>query len=154
MFDGAQSQSKAFIQEFELYTHVNEDHHSIQQPYQRIFLTLSYMKGPKIDDWVSVMTVRPELLFFFSFPSPPSPYHGPLPYLADCAPSLLSITCFTLALTVLHTRASVPADVHPLCTVHACVSSPLPYVSLHPLCTPPYPPNMCSTMPLVHVLVV
>ena len=39
--------------------------------------------------------------------------------IADYAPSLLSITCLTLALTVLHTRASVPADVHPLCTVHA-----------------------------------
>ena len=55
VFDGAQSQSEAFIQEFELYAHVNEDHHSIQQPYRRIFLTLSYMKGPKIDDWVRLM---------------------------------------------------------------------------------------------------
>ena len=101
-----------------------------------------------------VMTVRPGLLFFFSFPSPPSPYYGPLPCLADCAPSLLSITCFTLALTVLHTRASVPVDVHLLCTFHAHISSPLPYVSSHPLCTSPYPPNMCSTTPLIRILVV
>ena len=62
----------------------------------------------------------------------------PLPCLVDCAPSLLSITCLTLAFTVLHTRASVPADVHPLCTVHARISSPLPYVSLHLPCTLPY----------------
>ena len=55
VFDGAWSQSEAFIQEFELYAHVNEDHHSIQQPYRRIFLALSYMKGPKIDDWVRLM---------------------------------------------------------------------------------------------------
>ena len=33
VFDGVRSQSEAFIQEFELYAHVNEDHHSIQQPY-------------------------------------------------------------------------------------------------------------------------
>ena len=44
VFDGVRSQSEAFIQEFKLYAHVNEDHHSIQQPYRRIFLALSYMK--------------------------------------------------------------------------------------------------------------
>ena len=33
VFDGAWSRSEAFIQEFKLYAHVNEDHHSIQQPY-------------------------------------------------------------------------------------------------------------------------
>ena len=55
VFDGARSWSEAFIQEFKLYAHVNEDHHSIQQPYQRIFLALSYMKGPKINDWVRLM---------------------------------------------------------------------------------------------------
>lgn len=55
VFDRAQSQSEAFIQEFELYAHINEDHHSIQQPYRRIFLALSYMKGPKINDWVRLM---------------------------------------------------------------------------------------------------
>ena len=55
IFNGAQSRSEAFIQEFELYAHINEDHHSIQQPYRRIFLALSYMKGPKIDDWVRLM---------------------------------------------------------------------------------------------------
>ena len=81
---------------------------------------------------ISVTTVRPGLLFFFSIPSPPpSPYYRHPPCLADCAPSLLSITCLTLAFTVPPTRASVPADVHPLCTFHTHISSPLPYVSLH-----------------------
>jgi hypothetical protein len=55
IFDGARARSEAFIQEFKLYAHVNEDHHSIQQPCRRIFLCLSYMKGPKIDDWVRLM---------------------------------------------------------------------------------------------------
>ena len=109
-------------------------------------------------DKVNVMTVRLGLLFFFPIPFPPSPYYGHPSFVPWClvngAPSFLSITCLTLAFTVLHTRASVPADVRPLCTVHACISSPLPYVSLHLLCTPPDPPNMCSTTPLVRVLVV
>ena len=76
-----------------------------------------------------VMTVRPGLLFFFSIPSPLPPYYGPLLCLADCAPSLLSITCLTLTPTVLHTRASVPADVHPLCTSHARI--PHRYLMYH-----------------------
>ena len=98
--------------------------------------------------FVAVMTARLGLLFFFSIPSPPSLYYRPLLCLADCAPSLLSITCLTLAFTVPHTHASVPADVHPLCTVHARISSPLPYVSLHPLCTPPYPLTCVVPRPL------
>ena len=122
-----------------------------------------------------VMTVRLELLF--SFPFPPFPlllYHGHRPSapcyslelnlpsdtktgtrsLVNCAPPPLSITCLTLALTVLPTRASVPADVHPLCPSYAHSSSLLPYVSLHRLCMLPDPPNMCNTTPLVRVLVV
>ena len=95
------------------------------------------------------MTVRPGLLFFFSIPSPPSPYYGLLLCLVDCAPSLLSITCLTFAFTALPTRASVPADVHPLCTVPARISSPLPYVSSHPLCTPPYPLTCVVPRPFV-----
>ena len=76
----------------------------------------------------------------------------PLPCLVDCAPPPLSSTCFTLALTVLHMRASVPADVHPLCTVHARISSPLPYVSLHRLCTLPNPLTCVVPRPLYALL--
>ena len=54
-FDGSRSKSDVFIQEFELYMNVNEDNHAIIQPYRRIFLALSYMKGPKINDWVRMM---------------------------------------------------------------------------------------------------
>ena len=72
----------------------------------------------------------------------------PLPCLVDCAPPPLSITCFTFALTVLHMRASVSADVHPLCTVHARISSPLPYVSLHLPCTLPNPLTCVVPRPL------
>jgi hypothetical protein len=55
VFDGNQSKSKAFIQEFELYMNVNIKAHVIANPYQRLFLALSYMKGLKIDDWVQLI---------------------------------------------------------------------------------------------------
>ena len=51
--------------------------------------------------------------------------------------SPLSITHPTLTPAVPLMRASVPADVHPLCPLYAHISSPLPYVSLHLLCTLP-----------------
>ena len=105
-----------------------------------------------------VMTVRlgPSFSFIYSLsPSPSLLYYGHLPFapgnsleldlpsdtkartrcLTDCAPSPLSITCLTLTLAVLPTRASVPADVHPWCPLCARISSPLPYVSVHLLCT-------------------
>ena len=121
-----------------------------------------------------VMTVRLGPSFFFHLLSTSLLYYGHPPFapcysleldlfsdtktgtrcLADCAPPPLSITCLTLAFTVLPMRASVPADVHPLCPLCARTSSPLPYVSLHLLCTLPDPLNMCSTTPLIRVLLV
>ena len=74
--------------------------------------------------------------------------------LADHAPPPLSITCLTLALTVPSTRASVPADVHPLCPPCAHICSLPPYVSLHPCARYLAPFNMCNTTPLVCALVV
>jgi hypothetical protein len=55
VFDGNWSKSEAFIQEFELYMNVNVEAHVISNPYRRLFLALSYMKGPKIDDWVRLI---------------------------------------------------------------------------------------------------
>jgi hypothetical protein len=55
VFDGNRSKSEAFIQEFELYMNVNIEAHVIENPYRRLFLALSYMKGPKIDDWVRLI---------------------------------------------------------------------------------------------------
>ena len=60
----------------------------------------------------------------------------------------LSITCLTLALTVLPTRASVPADVHLACPSYVRLSLPLPYVSLHHLCMLPDPPTCVTPCPL------
>ena len=55
VFDGSRNKSETFIQEFELYAHVNEDNHVFVQLFKRIFLALSYMKGPKVNDWVRLM---------------------------------------------------------------------------------------------------
>jgi hypothetical protein len=44
------------MQDFALYMNVNDDHHAINQPFRRIFLALSYMKGPKINDWVRMIS--------------------------------------------------------------------------------------------------
>ena len=74
--------------------------------------------------------------------------------LADCALSPLSITCLTLALTVLYMRASVPADVHPLCTYYACILLTATLCIIAPSVHDSWPPNLCSTTPLVRVLVV
>ena len=87
-------------------------------------------------------------IIFFSIPSPLRRTTDPFLYLVDYAPPLLSITRLTLAFTVPHTCASVPADEHPLCTVRARFSSLLPYVSLHPLCMPPYPLTCVVARPL------
>ena len=52
MFDGLQSKSEMFLQEFELYMNINSKNYVIKQPYHHIMLTLSYIKGLKINDWV------------------------------------------------------------------------------------------------------
>ena len=90
MFDRSRNKSKTFIQEFELYAHVNEDNHAFVQPFKRIFLALSYMKGSKVNDWVRLMrdVMIPHvdcsyvLLFYYMFhhpfpTSPAVPVHDP-----------------------------------------------------------------------------
>ena len=112
------------------------------------------------------------ILFFSSIPLPSFPpyctrntlpsllvtvlswTYSPIPRLGQDAlrtvhpPPPLSITCLTLTLTVLPTCASVPADVHPLCPSYVHLSSWLPYVSLHLLCTLPDPLTCVIPCPL------
>ena len=107
--------------------------------------------------------------FIYPFLSPYLLYHGHPPFapcyrleldlpsntktgtrcLADCVlPLPLSITRSILIFAVLLMRASVPADVHPSCPLCARISSPSPYVSLHPLCTLPDPLTCVIPRPL------
>jgi hypothetical protein len=52
MFDGTRDKVDSFLQAFGLYQAINCRHITMREPYNRIMMMLSYMKGPKIDDWV------------------------------------------------------------------------------------------------------
>jgi hypothetical protein len=51
-FDGDRAKTNQFIQEFGLYCVVNLDNATIVSPFRRIALALTFMRRPKVDDWV------------------------------------------------------------------------------------------------------
>ena len=52
-FDGDRSKTDDFITEFGLYRIINEEHPIITNPKRRVALALTYIRGPKVDAWVS-----------------------------------------------------------------------------------------------------
>jgi Retrotransposon gag protein len=52
IFDGTRDKVDSFLQAFGLYRAINRQHIRMREPYNRIMMMLSYMKGPKINDWV------------------------------------------------------------------------------------------------------
>jgi Retrotransposon gag protein len=52
VFDGTRDNVDSFLQAFRLYRAINCRHITMREPYNRIMMMLSYMKGPKINDWV------------------------------------------------------------------------------------------------------
>jgi hypothetical protein len=52
VFDGTRDKVDSFLQAFGLYRAINRQHITMREPYNCIMMMLSYMKGPKIDDWV------------------------------------------------------------------------------------------------------
>jgi hypothetical protein len=52
IFDGTRDKVDSFLQAFGLYRAINRRHITMREPYNRIMMMLSYMKGPKINDWV------------------------------------------------------------------------------------------------------
>jgi hypothetical protein len=52
VFDGSQDKSNNFMQAFDLYRTINRQHNVFANPYNRVMMCLSYMKGPKVNDWV------------------------------------------------------------------------------------------------------
>jgi Retrotransposon gag protein/Zinc knuckle len=52
VFDGTRDKVDLFLQAFGLYRAINHWHIMMREPYNHIMMMLSYMKGPKIDDWV------------------------------------------------------------------------------------------------------
>ena len=52
IFDGQRRNAAKFMHEFGLWKICNVWNEAIINPFQRIALVLSYMRGPKVDDWV------------------------------------------------------------------------------------------------------
>jgi Retrotransposon gag protein len=52
IFDSTRDKVDSFLQAFGLYRAINCQHITIREPYNHIMMMLSYMKGPKINDWV------------------------------------------------------------------------------------------------------
>ena len=52
IFDGQRKNAAKFMREFGLWKICNVQNEAMINPFQRIALALSYMKGPKVDDWV------------------------------------------------------------------------------------------------------
>jgi hypothetical protein len=56
IFDGSWDKSDNFMQAFDLYRTINRSHHVFTNLYNRVMMCLSYMKGPKVNDWVCQRT--------------------------------------------------------------------------------------------------
>jgi Retrotransposon gag protein len=52
VFNGTRDKVDSFLQAFGLYRAINRQHITMREPYNHIMMMLSYMKGPKIDNWV------------------------------------------------------------------------------------------------------
>jgi hypothetical protein len=52
IFNSTRDKVDSFLQAFGLYRAINCRHITMREPYNRIMMMLSYMKGPKINDWV------------------------------------------------------------------------------------------------------
>ena len=51
IFDGSRNKSERWAEEFGTFRDINEEHELIVNPYKRVMLALSYMRGPNINDW-------------------------------------------------------------------------------------------------------
>jgi Retrotransposon gag protein len=52
VFNGTRDKVDSFLQAFGLYRAINHQHITMRELYNHIMMMLSYMKGPKIDNWV------------------------------------------------------------------------------------------------------
>ena len=53
MFNRNRANTQKFIQEFDLWKMCNMDNQAMLQPFLHAALALSYIKGPKVDNWVA-----------------------------------------------------------------------------------------------------
>src|SRR6266850_3426116 len=52
IFNGEQSKTNQFVTEFQLWWMTNRRAEAMNNPFQRAVLCLSFIRGPKVDDWV------------------------------------------------------------------------------------------------------
>jgi len=52
-FDGQRKNALKFFREFGLWRIHNAKNGTMMDPYRRAALALSYIKGPRVDDWVA-----------------------------------------------------------------------------------------------------
>jgi hypothetical protein len=51
-FDGTRTNSETFVDAFLIYWKINRNNQVMKEPYSRVLMALSFMKGTKIRDWV------------------------------------------------------------------------------------------------------
>jgi Ser/Thr protein kinase RdoA (MazF antagonist) len=56
IFDGDPSKAQEFMGNFCSYCMLNPNHLNLITPFQRVVMCLTFMKGPKITDWVAKET--------------------------------------------------------------------------------------------------
>ena len=50
-FSGDRKDSERFLEEFDIFREVNRENKTIKEPYSRVLIALSYLKGDKIKNW-------------------------------------------------------------------------------------------------------
>jgi Retrotransposon gag protein len=51
VFTGDHTESDRFLKEFKQWRLLNHDHNEMKQPYNRVLMALTYIKGPRVEDW-------------------------------------------------------------------------------------------------------
>jgi Retrotransposon gag protein len=51
VFTGDRTESDKFLKEFKQWRLLNHDHNKMKQPYNRVLMALTYIKGPRVKDW-------------------------------------------------------------------------------------------------------
>jgi hypothetical protein len=54
VFDGNRAKAKEYMRSFKCWWALNEEKTVFNIPYKRVALCISYMKGPKVEDWAEV----------------------------------------------------------------------------------------------------
>ena len=51
VFDGDRTKSETFIDQFDVYAKINRKNESMREPYSRVLMAISFIKGKKVRDW-------------------------------------------------------------------------------------------------------